>query len=196
MKILAFTDIHSSKKYFSNLKSKAKEADILVCAGDITLFEQDIEYIIEELNNLGQKLLLIHGNHEDPTLVEVLCKSKKNIIFLHKKTFEFENITFLGFGGGGFSLREPEFESWSKSLNLKNKKIVFIHHAPPFGTNLDLLGGSHRGCDSYKEFILDFQPIISISGHFHETFGFEDTVNNTLMINPGPKGTLIKLNKR
>lgn len=193
MKILAFTDIHSSKKHISEIRKKAEESDLLVCAGDITLFEQEIEHVIEELNNLGKKLLLIPGNHEDPTLVEILCKNKKNIVYLHKNIFEHKGITFIGFGSGGFSLREPEFESWINSLNLNNKKIVFVHHAPPFGTSLDLLGGSHHGCDSYKEFILNFQPILSISGHFHETFGFKEKVNNTLMINPGPKGELIKI---
>tara|TARA_Y100000310_G_scaffold332432_1_gene407989 strand:+ start:229 stop:813 length:585 start_codon:yes stop_codon:yes gene_type:complete len=193
MKILAFTDIHSSRKYIEVVRKKAKHADLLVCAGDITIFEQDIEHVIEELNNLGKKLLLIHGNHEDSTLVEVLCKDKKNIVFVHKKVFEYEGLTFVGFGGGGFSRREQEFETWTNSLNLNNKKIVFIHHAPPFGTSLDLFGNEHHGCDSYKEFILNFQPILSISGHFHETFGFKESVNNTLMINPGPKGEILEI---
>ena len=44
MKILAFTDLHHSMAAIKKLKSKIKtqKPDILVCAGDISIFEQGL----------------------------------------------------------------------------------------------------------------------------------------------------------
>ena len=48
MNLLFFSDMHGNLKVLDSLKNKAKEADGIVCSGDFTVFEEDIE-IFENL---------------------------------------------------------------------------------------------------------------------------------------------------
>src|SRR3989338_3260169 len=104
MKILAFTDIHGSLGAIRRISKKVKDSDLLVCAGDISVFESSIFSIFKKLNNLGKKMIMIHGNHEDSSTFVKYSKRFDNIIFIHKKHFAIDDLLFLGFGGGGFSM--------------------------------------------------------------------------------------------
>jgi len=64
MKILCIVDSHGSKKAMKEIKRKAKEADIIVCCGDITVFGIEQEKIIKEFDSMGNEALMLHGNHE------------------------------------------------------------------------------------------------------------------------------------
>ena len=66
MKILALADLHGDMKLLKKLVKRAKEADIdlVVVAGDLTMFEDHLRYIIRKLNTIGKKVLIIPGNHE------------------------------------------------------------------------------------------------------------------------------------
>lgn len=194
MKILAFTDIHGVKKFIDIIKEKAKNVDLLVCAGDITLFEQNIEVVLDLLNDIGKKVLLIPGNHEDALFLETLCEKRKNLLNIHKRIIEINGINFIGHGTGGFSHKNIEFEIWVKQQDLRNKKLVFVHHAPPYKTILDRLSMEHYGNKSYKNFIIQHNPLLAISGHFHETFKLKEKLSNgTLVINPGPEGCILEI---
>ena len=89
MKILAFTDLHLSSVAFKKIKSKVKKQkpDLLVCAGDVSIFEQGLNFILNKLNKLKKKTLMLHGNHETDKVLRKLCKKYKNIIFVHKKQY-------------------------------------------------------------------------------------------------------------
>ena len=54
MKLLAFVDMHGSLKALRSIEKKAKKADLLVCAGDLTIFEQGMGYLLHELDKLGK----------------------------------------------------------------------------------------------------------------------------------------------
>src|SRR5210317_1760732 len=111
MKILAFIDMHGSLSALKKIKHKAKHADIIVCGGDFTIFEQGMKHFLEEFNKLKKPLLIIHGNHEEEQELRHLCHEKyKNLFFLHKKHFIKDDVIFLGWGGGGFSKKDKEFE--------------------------------------------------------------------------------------
>ena len=49
MKILAFADTHGNKKDLKKLEKKSKDADILVCVGDLTWFGKDLEKLLRRL---------------------------------------------------------------------------------------------------------------------------------------------------
>lgn len=67
MKILAFTDTHGSLLALRRIEQKVKiqNPDLLVCAGDISIFEHGIVRLMNRLDKLNRKILIIHGNHED-----------------------------------------------------------------------------------------------------------------------------------
>ncbi|MFH1827991.1 MAG: metallophosphoesterase, partial [Nanoarchaeota archaeon] len=202
MKILAFTDVHDSKKAIRKIEKrvKRKKPDLIVCAGDISIFENGLEYLLFSLNQLNTPVLMIHGNHELENIMKRMCALFKNITFIHKKAHKYENCLFLGFGGGGFSLTDKRFEKTAKKFKKdirknKNMKIILITHAPPFGTRIDKIYKEHCGNKSISDFIKKNRIDIAISGHLHENFGKKDKIGNTLIINPGPYGKIIKINQ-
>ena len=200
MKLLAFTDLHLSSVAFKKIKSKVKrqKPDLLISAGDLTIFEHGLDFILNKLNSFNVKTLLIHGNHETASVMKKLCSKYGNLIFIHKKYYKQNNLIIFGYGGSGFALTEPGFyksgERFRKIINKnKGKKIIFITHAPPYGTKLDLMVGSHCGNKTFRNFILKNKVDLYICGHLHENFGKKDKIKKTEVINPGPYGKIIKI---
>ena len=200
MKILAFTDIHLSSIALSKIKSKIRNQnpDLLVCSGDLTIFEEGLDAVLNKLDKLKKKILLVHGNHETDTVMKRLCKKYSNLIFIHKSYYRHNNHLFFGYGGGGFSLREPGFYSAGRNFRKiirknRDKKIVFITHAPPYGTKVDLIVGEHCGNKTYRDFIAKNKVDLHICGHLHENFGKKDKIKNTEIVNPGPYGKIIRI---
>jgi len=198
MKILAFADLHSNLPSLRKLQDKAKNSkpDVILCAGDFTVFQSHIEEMMKKLNRLG-KVYLIHGNHEIESKIRKLSKKFKNIEFVHKKIADLGDCLLVSHGGGGFSEKDKEFETFIKknAKKLKDKKIILMTHAPPYGTNLDYVDymDDHVGCKSYTSFIKKFKPKLAISGHIHETEGNKDNIKESKLVNPGPKGRILKI---
>ena len=198
MKILAFTDIHGSLEAIRRVRKKVKDSDLLVCAGDISVFESSIFTIFKKLNNFNKKIIMIHGNHEDASTFVKYSKRFDNIVFIHKKHFVFEDALFFGFGGGGFSSIDKNFEHFSKKFkkiineNL-DKKIILVTHAPPYKTKLDNIDGAYCGNKSIRHFIEKNKVDLLICGHLHENFGKEDKIHKTVILNPGPFGKIVRV---
>lgn len=195
MKILAFTDHHGSPDDMKKVTKKAEGADIIVCAGDFTIFEHEIEHVLEQMNQLPKKVIFIHGNHEAEETVEMLADHYENLEFIHQDHIEIDGVLFMGYGGGGFSERDADFEHFSKKLPklMKGKKTVLMVHGPPHGNKLDLIAGDHVGNKSFADFIKKHKPDVVVFGHLHEHFSKKDKHDKTLLINPGPEGEIIEL---
>ena len=197
MKLFVFTDIHGDWDSLKRIKKTVLEKDpeLILCAGDISVFEQNIEKILLRLNKLGKKVFLIHGNHESGPVLRHLCSRYENIVFLHKKLEFLRNFCFVGFGGGGFSFVEPDFKKFieKKKDKLINKKIVLLVHQPPYMTKLDKINSEHAGNKSFREFIVNFKPVLVVCGHLHENEEKQDSVKTTKIINPGPYGKMVDI---
>ncbi|MBS3101155.1 metallophosphoesterase [Candidatus Woesearchaeota archaeon] len=199
MKILAFTDIHGSLTALRRIQQKVKsqKPDLLVCAGDVSIFEHGIAGVLRRLNKLNKKIIIIHGNHEDIHTFAKLAKIFKNIIFIHRSSYTENGVLFIGYGGGGFSIVDKGFEKTAKEKfkdiikNHHDKKIILITHAPPYKTRLDKLIQGHCGNKSIRHFVEKNKVDLLICGHLHENFGKEDKIKRTKIINPGPFGKII-----
>ena len=194
MKLLVFGDIHGSLSALKKIEEKSRHADLLLCHGDLTIFEQDIDYIMKKLDKLNKEILLTHGNHESEDILKRLSSHYKNIIFIHNKRIIKDNILILGWGGGGFSIRDQKFEKFIKKHKeeIRKHKTILLVHVPPYGTKTDRIGKGHVGNKSVRDFIYEYQPLLVVCGHIHEGFG-EDRIKKTLIINPGPYGRVIEI---
>ncbi|MBI4919189.1 metallophosphoesterase family protein [archaeon] len=196
MKIFAFTDLHESLSTFKKIQEKIKKEkpDLIVCAGDFTVFEQHINEMMQKISSLGN-VFLIHGNHETEAVTKKLCEQNK-ITFIHKKIKIIDDYVFVGFGSGGFDMIDKEFEHFIEHIKnqLKGKKVILVTHAPFYDTKIDFLYKQHRGNKSYTKFIKNNSNVIlGICGHFHETFKKRDKINQATVINPGADGEFIEV---
>lgn len=195
MKLLAFVDLHGSKSGLKKVIERAKKKDIelVLCAGDFTIFSEAQKLILEKLDKIGKPVLIIHGNHEDPDSIRKDCRRLKNCKFIHKSAFRWDGYLFIGWGGGGFSFRDRRFEKEVKrfrNMIKENDKVVLMTHAPPYKTKIDEIGGEHAGNKSIRKFIEQVKPVLAVSGHLHECTG-EDKIKGTKVINPGYKGKVV-----
>ncbi|MGM5488030.1 MAG: metallophosphoesterase family protein [Nanobdellota archaeon] len=197
MKILAIADPHGDPRAMKEIKKKAKQADLILVAGDFTLFEHDIKRIIKEYDTLKKPVLIIQGNHEDPHIVKALCESSKNLIYADEAIYEQDDVQVLSIEGNGFVQKDPHFEMVAENLKKAinpNKKLILQTHAPPYKTVCDRIwDGDHCGNESIRKFIEKVQPIIAICGHIHENNATEDKIGKTKVINPGPNGRIIEV---
>jgi len=198
MKILAFSDLHGDSKGMINIinKLEKEKPDLLICTGDITDFGRGLDKIVNKLNSFNIPFLIIPGNHEFEAEIRLLAKKYKNVVYLHKKFHNHKDYLFFGFGGYGFSMRIPEFENFvnKNKEKFKNKKIIFLAHAPIYNTKLDFLKGiGYKGCIDFRRFIEEFKPVLVLCGHFHENEKKIDFINKTKIINPGFEGMIIEV---
>lgn len=224
MKFLCFADIHNSITYRRKIEKVAasQKPDYIICAGDFTVFESYIDQMMDWLAKLPAPVLLIHGNHEDEAVVRVMSKHRNNIHFIHGHIFEAKDVkvasakvasakagsadvakagtaakevAVVGWGGGGFAVKDGELEHWMKAHDehlKKAKAIILVTHGPPHGNKLDYLYHDHVGNKSYTAFIKRYpQTLFAISGHLHENFQKEDKMGKCRLVNPGPDGAII-----
>jgi len=199
MKILAFSDTHLSAPAIERIAKKSQEADILICAGDVSWFGVGLKNILTFLDKLGKPIYIIPGNHEEPPeALEKFCKKLTHVHYVHKKVVRIDDFVFFFWGCGGFSPVNKEMEkavpAFKKTLK-KGDKVVFVTHGPPYETGLDYLDwAGHVGCRSARKFLLDVKPILHISGHLHEHM-YEKHVfqKKTVLVNAGPAGTMIEI---
>ena len=199
MKFLAFVDLHQDLEEFIVLRQKVdrENVDFIVCLGDFSWFGSHQKELLSLFNDIGKKIFLIHGNHESEDDLSLLSKKFKHIQFVHNSILTIDSKTFVFHGGGGFSSREPTFKKLVKDNEeiLKNAKaLVLATHAPPYGTVLDLIhAGTHVGVKDYVDFIKEFNPLLAISGHIHESSKKREVRKNTLLCNPGGDGEIFVL---
>jgi Icc-related predicted phosphoesterase len=203
MKILAFVDLHGSLSRLEGILNKARKADLLVCAGDLSLFERNIEYLVYKLDRIGKPVLIIPGNHESEEILRLLCRHHKNIVWLEKRHYIVADHLFVGCAGNGFARIDAEFARAAGKLEqtirdsrkkLKDKlKYILVLHAAPYNTRLDKMYGAHHGNRTVRGFIERTRPELVICGHFHENAGKKDKIGKSIVMNPGPHGELLTI---
>ena len=199
MKILAFTDLHGEKKEILNLKNKVKKnsPDLMICAGDVSDFGYKLQDTLKKFKLFNLPLLIVPGNHETNSELNEVCKDLKFVINIHKRSYQINNYIFFGFGGEGFTKTSKDLDKIIpkfKKILKKDSKIILVTHQPPYKTKLDHLAhAGSTGNKSIRKFIEKIKPVLAISGHIHENENKRDKIKNTLIINPGPEGKIIKI---
>ncbi len=196
MRLLAFTDVHGDPGALRRLREKAQQADLIVTAGDFTVFEHDAARILAALAMFPKPVLLIPGNHEYSGRIEEACARIPNLHCVDRRAYRHGDLTFLGWGGGGFAPADSELEAAMPRIakDLAGAPFVLLLHGPPHGTALDRLAHlGHRGCRTRRALIERTQPRLVLCGHLHENFGKTDCLGKSLLLNPGPDGTLLEI---
>lgn len=188
--------MHGSASAFKIIKEKAENADLIICAGDFSVWGNAQESILRQFNALKKPFILIPGNHESDAELKSFCKEFKNIHYAHKRLLKIGDFLVIGYGCAGFNEREKDFEDFVEEIKEeleKHNKIIFVTHAPPYGTLLDRIDSGHRGCKSFSKFIEKYKPLLYVCGHLHENAGKKQLYKDTLILNPGRVGRFVVL---
>ena len=216
VKFLYVTDIHGDIKTYEKIfeLGSEKNIDFLVFGGDITsgVTPKSQRFFLEfyllrrikefRKNHRKKQIFIMMGNDDFSSNFYVLKKaSKKGLIaILHKMFYRVENLTIAGYpyiNPTPFFLKDWEKEEKEIEKDLEKlscfcemPKTIFVFHAPPYGTKLDMLyNREHKGSKAIRKFIEKYQPLLTLHGHIHESREFSGFINErigkTLCVNPG-----------
>lgn len=90
---------------FNTFLPKQESADYLILAGDICpVIEGSYKSLLEYCNRTWKKTFVVSGNHEyygsgkedADAAIRVICGPLENIVYLHKETYRFGDLSILG----------------------------------------------------------------------------------------------------
>jgi Icc-related predicted phosphoesterase len=197
MKLLAFSDLHRDENRAERLVELARDADVVLGAGDYATMRMGLESTIEVLSAIAAPTVLVPGNAESDTELWQACTSWASAHVLHGEALQLEDAQFFGLGGGvpptpfpwSFDLSEDEAAAKLESCP---EGAVLVVHSPPRGY-LDAVHGRHLGSRSVLDAIERKRPALVVCGHIHQCWGSEAAIGTTPVVNVGPEGRFFEL---
>lgn len=227
-KIIYATDIHGNVDVYEKMLEIGRRSSIkaIVIGGDITpgfdVYMQRFfleKYLIPRLTRFRdaykKEVFIMMGNDDFKVNINLLHAAEEvgiiHILYPNKVHSLFKDIKITGYpfiNPTPFALKDWEKEESEIKDDLNRlkkisdpKKTIYVFHAPPFETNLDITYSGHNvGSISIRSFIEKEQPFLTLHGHIHESPGLSgfpaDVIGKTLCINPGNARIIsIDLNK-
>lgn len=196
MKLLAFSDLHCDLDQAEKLVEQAREADVVVGAGDFGSVHKGVEATVGSLKEIQAPTVLVPGNNETEEELRAAASGWDAAIILHGSGTEVDGVSFYGLGAGipttpwdwSYDLDESQAE---QMLAECPEGAVLVVHSPPKGHADQSGAGEHLGSEAILAAIERCRPRYALCGHIHESWGTHSTVGETEVINLGPGGTLL-----
>jgi uncharacterized protein len=199
-KILALADIHGRVDSLGRVLLANPDVSLVLVAGDLTNFggAEVASGVLAELEAAqgSPAIALVPGNC-DPAAVRKALEASGHSVDERQRSFPFCRVA--GSGGGlrraGITSFERTEEELRDSLEGAREKfaddggeklpLIVLTHSPPYGTNADLIRGTHAGSHAFADLMSSWLPALWVCGHIHESrcISLED---GTLVVNPGP----------
>lgn len=199
MKLLLFSDLHCDAEASRQLVRRSDEADVLIGAGDFATCRRKIHITLEILSAVEKPAVLVAGNAESAEELREAAAGWKSAVVLHGEQTEIEGVVFFGLGG---AVPKTPFGEWSWDFSEEEATgllqecppgAVLVTHSPPYGvvdTNRD---GVHLGSRAVRAAIERTGPQLVVCGHIHDCWEETGRIDNTPVINAGPRGILYDL---
>ncbi|MBI2656547.1 metallophosphoesterase [Candidatus Woesearchaeota archaeon] len=206
--------IHNQKRFleksmiplFKDFKQKNKSKEIHAIMGN-----DDFRINLEVLENAEKNKILKSIHNKSIKLNKNLDIAGYSFVNptpfrlkdWEKPDFKYDNIPAQLFAEEIRSLGKEEGtisgDLQKLSLLSNPKKTLYVIHAPPFNTKLDIVTTrNHVGSKAAREFIEKEQPMLTLHGHIHESpkmsGSWKDKIGNTICINVGSSYPEDKLN--
>jgi len=192
MKILAFSDLHRDQIAAQKIVEASNTADVIIGAGDFATRGEGALDTLKILEKCTAPVILVHGNHDNPTELANHCRELDNFYYLQGDSITLNYQTFFGLGG---EIPSRNTESWNTSMTEENAtellkscpmNAILITHIPPFGIADLQKNGDHEGSTAIHNAISNYEPKLLLCGHIHNAWGMKERVNNTFVQNLGP----------
>jgi uncharacterized protein len=193
MEIIALADIHGDLDYLPAIGEAVARADLVLIAGDITNFggRREMRDVLLDLHRYTPHVFAVPGNCDGPAVNQYLIESK---IDLHCRRVDFQDWTLLGLCSWLACPHTPQPADardivkgsidWLATQYPSDRPVIFVSHQPPSDTAVDRNGDRHSGSPEIRDFIERYQPVLALSGHFHDSVG-QDCLGKTTLVNPG-----------
>lgn len=194
MKLLLFSDVHSSVRHCEQLVDLAEQVDVVVGAGDFGNLRRGLEIAIDILRKIEKPAVLVPGNSESAEELVAACADWPAATVLHGRGCEIEGVPFFGIGGG---IPVTPFGSWSYDFTEPQAAelladcppaCVLVSHSPPKGAVDVSSTGRSLGSSAVRQAIERVRPRLVVCGHIHESGGQQALLGATPVVNAGPKG--------
>lgn len=195
VRLLIFSDIHSDLKTLQ--RHMETEADYYFAAGDLVNWSRNIDAAGEILQQRGNKVYVIPGNHETADQVSNICE-KYGLNNFHGGRMEIDGYQVVGLGYSNptpfATPGEYSEEELAQRMSAFNglAPMIAIFHCPPYMTRLDRIANlRHAGSTAVRDFLLREKPRYFFCGHIHEAAGVAEKLGETSAMNVGKRGYLL-----
>lgn len=192
MRILAFSDLHRNRHAATRIVEAAKDADVVVGAGDFATHGVGVADTIDILKAIERPVILIPGNHESLEGLATASQGWPQAHILHSGGTVIDGVPFFGVG---YEVPRSSLDVWNMALSEEEAARllrdcgeggVLVTHAPPYGV-VDLQrDGSHAGAHAFREFLEKRPQRLHLCGHIHHAWGMVGQVRSCLVQNLGP----------
>lgn len=184
MRLLLISDLHYSLPLFDWVVEVAGDFDIVVMAGDhldlTSLVDGRAQSVVvrKYFSRLQAKtrLLICSGNHDldsknaaGEKIAKWLLGSQNKGVLSDGQSLSVGDtlFTMCPWWDGPVS-RESVGEQFAKAAAKRQKRWVWIYHAPPANSPVSWGGQRYFGDDALREWIETYQPDMVMSGHVHQ----------------------------
>jgi Icc-related predicted phosphoesterase len=197
MKLLLFSDVHGDLDACRSLVDRADEVDVVVGAGDFCVARRNLSAPIDALSALDTPTVLVPGNAEtEDEIAEQLSATgwAEDVHVLHGDGVTIDGVPFYGLGGG---VPITPFGPWSYDFTEEAARdllaecpegAVLVSHSPPKNAVDRDSKGKSLGSTAVRTVIEDKEPVLTVCGHIHGSWGETATIGPTTVVNAGPDG--------
>ena len=194
LRLVCLSDTHGLHRQLA-----VPEGDILIHAGDLTVFDQPLAASLALLRDVNAWLgelphrhkVVIAGNHDrvlqgEPKTAHRLLT---NAHYLENSGVVLEGLRFWGSPvtpvREGMAFATPRGEASRKVWDrIPDATDILITHGPPCGTGDQVQPWSkHWGCPSLTAAVQRIQPALHVFGHVHGGYGQQTNRAGTLFVN-------------
>ena len=195
-RLLLFSDVHADLDACRLLVDRAADADVVVGAGDFCRMRRNLQAPIDVLSAIDTPTVLVPGNAETDDELAAACADWTSAHVLHGTGCTIDGIDFYGLGGG---VPITPFGAWSYDLSEGEAEdlladcpegAVLVSHSPPKGVVDRDSSGQSLGSTAVRDTIEAKRPALTVCGHIHGSWGQDDTLASTPVVNAGPDGLL------
>jgi len=191
---LLFSDVHADLNACRSLVDRAADADVVVGAGDFCRMRRNLQRPIDVFSAIDTPTVLVPGNAETEDELEEACADWPSVHVLHGSGCTIDGLDFYGIGGG---IPITPFGAWSYDLSEGEAEdlladcpegAVLVSHSPPKGVVDRDSSGQSLGSTAVRDAIEAKKPALTVCGHIHGSWGQNDTLASTPVVNAGPDG--------
>jgi Icc-related predicted phosphoesterase len=197
MKVLIFSDTHGDLRSLERII--AQPADVYIAAGDLSNFGKGLNHCGEILKPLGERLLVLPGNHETHQQMKEFC-AEFGFVDFHRQRRNIGNSHWAGLGYSNITpFKTPgEYSETEIATALAAfdgiAQLHLVVHFPPYDTKLDEYApGQHAGSPALRTWVEKEKPTVLFCGHIHETAGMSDRLGSTQCFNVGKQGYTLEV---